>query len=493
MATTFGVYVGNSSACVACYKDGKADIIADANGDRSMSTAVIFTEGEQVVGNAAKQSRNFKNKVLHAKKAFGLSEADLSKVDDEFGAKLTYFNEPTFKVFLNDKEKRFTPAQVLSVVFKKLRETAQSYSGLDSAPEAVICTPYNFSKHERDLMSDAAKNGGFKVLRLINEPSAALLAYDLGQDNSHESQSCLVIRHGGQTTTFTLIRIRGGVYSIIDELDENFGSDLVTQLLADHMQRDFEKRFRANIGDSIKPRAKLRNEAEQVKHTLSTLQSATCSVDSLWDGMDFQSSLTRSRLEGLCSDYVGKFVTLLKDFLQKNKINNIDSVVLSGGGCRMPLLRNKLQSMFENSQILSSINVEEATALGAAKQSAIVICSKKPELKEEDTIVTCTNYNLYVKDKTGEKIRIVEQLTPLPIRRQFQCNIDDASSAVFSFVSEEDGIEKDLGDMVIKDMEDTCSKLTMVVHVEMDSTINIHLSSADGSFAENFSFDPRDN
>lgn len=343
-----------------------------------------------------------------------------------------------------------------------------------------------------------------------------------------ESQTCLIIRHGGQTTTFTLVRIRAGIYSIIDEVNEDFGSDLVTKLVADHMQADFEKRFRSKIGTSIKPRAKLRNAAEQVKHTLSTLQSATCSVDSLSDGMDFQTSLTRSksftlsvlpqfnmvflgRLEGLCSEYLSKFTTLLQNFLAKNELRVVDSIVLSGGGCRMPIIRNKLQNMFENGQIFSSLNPEETIALGAAKQSAIVICSKKPELKDEDTLVTCANYNLFIKDKDGKKIKLVEKYTPLPLRKQFQCNIDGANSGVFTFVTDENGIEKDLGEMVIKDVEETCSKFVMVVHVEVyvpffldfisffyifmylrDSSINIHLSSSDGSLAENFSFDAKE-
>uniref|UniRef100_A0A8C5CKV4 Heat shock 70 kDa protein 14 n=1 Tax=Gadus morhua TaxID=8049 RepID=A0A8C5CKV4_GADMO len=369
-----GVHFGYTCACVAIFKDGRADVIANDAGDRVTPSVVAYRETEQIVGIAAKQGRvrNATNTVVKVKQLLGRTsvdpEANAHKAESKCpvvskGEKLYY------EITAGEQTKLVTPDAVAKLVLEKMRETAQAALGSD-VTDAVITVPFEFSQAQKTALREAAEAAGFNVLRLIHEPSAALLAYNIGQEFPSGKRS-----------------------------------------------------FKQDISNNARAMMKLTNGADHAKHSLSSLTSANCFVDSLHDGMDFDCNISRARFEQLCSSLLSKSIQPIKTLLETVGLSARDfsQVVLCGGSARIPRLQKMIQDLFPDVEQLCSTPPDEVIAMGAALEAGLLAGKDGPCPDDESVAVEVCSADILVKEQDESGAEVFNVLlpsgTPLPARR----------------------------------------------------------------------------
>ncbi|KAL4617947.1 heat shock 70 kDa protein 14 [Arapaima gigas] len=424
-----GVHFGYTCACVAVFKDGRADVVANDAGDRVTPAVVAYRDTEQIVGIAAKQGRirNAANTVVKVKQVLGRSfedpEAQAHKAESKCavvnkGGKLRY------EIDTGEVTKFVSPEEVAKLVFHKMKETAQSALGSD-ANDAVITVPFEFGDMQKNALRQAAEEAGFNVLRLIHEPSAAVLAYGIGQDSPTGKSHVLVYKLGGTSLTVTVMEVNSGMYRVLaTHTDHSTGGENFTQALAQHLAAEFKKSFKYDVTGNPRAMMKLMNSADVAKHTLSTLGSSNCFVDSLYEGMDFDCNVSRARFELLCSPLFNKSIQPIKSLLDQVGLStsDINKVVLCGGSARIPKLQQMIREIFPDVELLNSIPTDEVIPVGAAIEAGILVGRDSFSLDEDSITVDCCAKDILVKeaDESGEDVYTVlfPLGTPLPARRQ---------------------------------------------------------------------------
>uniref|UniRef100_A0A8C1DHA9 Heat shock protein 14 n=1 Tax=Cyprinus carpio carpio TaxID=630221 RepID=A0A8C1DHA9_CYPCA len=370
-----GVHFGYTCACVAVFKDGRADVVANDAGDRVTPAVVAYRDTEQIVGIAAKQGRirNATNTVVKVKQILGRRYDDPDAQAHREESKCIVVNKsdlPRYEIDTGETTKYVSPEDVAKLIFHKMKETAQSALGSD-VKDAVITVPFEFGEMQKNALRQAAESAGFNVLRLIHEPSAALLAYGIGQDSPL-----------GKRT------------------------------------------FKQDVTGNPRAMLKLMNSADMAKHTLSTLGSANSFVDSLYDGMDFECNVSRARFELICSSLFNKSIQPIKSLLEQVNLStsDINKVVLCGGSARIPKLQQMIRDLFPDVELLNSIPPDEVIPVGAAMQAGILVGKDSLALREDSITVDCAASDITVKevDDSGEEVFTVlfPSGTPLPARRQ---------------------------------------------------------------------------
>uniref|UniRef100_A0A8C2IBK1 Heat shock protein 14 n=1 Tax=Cyprinus carpio TaxID=7962 RepID=A0A8C2IBK1_CYPCA len=370
-----GVHFGYTCACVAVFKDGRADVVANDAGDRVTPAVVAYRDTEQIVGIAAKQGRirNATNTVVKVKQILGRRYDDPDAQAHREESKCIVVKKsdlPRYEIDTGETTKYVSPEDVAKLIFHKMKETAQSALGSD-VKDAVITVPFEFGEMQKNALRQAAESAGFNVLRLIHEPSAALLAYGIGQDSPL-----------GKRT------------------------------------------FKQDVTGNPRAMLKLMNSADMAKHTLSTLGSANSFVDSLYDGMDFECNVSRARFELICSSLFNKSIQPIKSLLEQVNLStsDINKVVLCGGSARIPKLQQMIRDLFPDVELLNSIPPDEVIPVGAAMQAGILVGKDSLALGEDSITVDCCASDITVKevDDSGEEVFTVlfPSGTPLPARRQ---------------------------------------------------------------------------
>ncbi|XP_059515869.1 heat shock 70 kDa protein 14 isoform X5 [Myotis daubentonii] len=337
-----GVHLGCTSACVAVYKDGRADVVANDAGDRVTPAVVAYSENEEVVGLAAKQSRirNISNTVMKVKQILGRSSDDpqAQKYITESKCLVIEKNgKLRYKIDTGEETKFVNPEDVARLIFSKMKETAHSVLGSD-ANDVVITVPFDFGEKQKSALGEAARAAGFNVLRLIHEPSAALLAYGIGQESPAGKSNILVFKLGGTSLSISVMEVNSGIYRVIStNTDDNIGGTQFTETLAQHLASEFQRSFKHDVRGNARAMMKLMNSADIAKHSLSTLGSANCFLDSLYEGQDFDCNVSsgklgfllapalwprpaenRARFELLCSPLFNKCIEAIRALLQQS-------------------------------------------------------------------------------------------------------------------------------------------------------------------------------
>ncbi|CAL8242350.1 unnamed protein product [Merluccius merluccius] len=423
-----GVHFGYTCACVAIFKDGRADVIANDAGDRVTPSVVAYRDTEQIVGIAAKQGRvrNAANTVVKVKQLLGRTagdpETDAHKAESKCpvvskGEKLYY------EITTGEQSKLVTPDAVAKLVLEKMRETAQSALGSD-VTDAVITVPFEFTQAQKTALREAAEAAGFNVLRLIHEPSAALLAYNIGQEFPSGKSHVLVYKLGGTSLSVTALQVNGGMFRVLDTLtDHSIGGESITGALAQHLAAEFKRSFKQDVSNNARAMMKLMNGADLAKHSLSSLGSANCFVDSLHDGMDFDCNISRARFELLCSSLFNKSIQPIKTLLERVGLSteDINKVVLCGGSARIPRLQQLIREMFPDVEQLCSTPPDEVIAMGAALEAGLLAGKDGPSPDDESVTVDACAADIMVKelDESGAEVFnvLLPAGTPLPARR----------------------------------------------------------------------------
>ncbi|XP_005090872.1 heat shock 70 kDa protein 14 [Aplysia californica] len=376
----FGLHFGTCSGCVAVYRDGRTDVVANDLGDRVTPAVVAFTDHEASVGAAAKQGiiRNANNTVSHVKRLIGCKMGDAAVKEYKEISSVTVVDQggsPAFEVEHKGRTVRYMPTDIMEMIYSKLLETAQSHGG-SGIQDAVLAVPPEFSDTQRAIVSALAKKAGFNILRVINEPSAAMLAFDVGQLDQTERFKTVVYRLGGTSHEATVMEVEHGMFRCVSTIsDSQFGANMFTKVLQDFLATEFKRQFRSDLRENKRAVTKLGLAAERCKHSLTTMIHAQCAVDSLYDGCDFHYTMSRARFDSLCLPLISKCTQLIDQALAQAGCGkeDISKVIICGGGAKTPLVKKVVGDYFSSSTILNNIPEDEIIALGAAKEAALLV------------------------------------------------------------------------------------------------------------------------
>ncbi|CCD25680.1 Hsp70 family ATPase SSB2 NDAI_0F03620 [Naumovozyma dairenensis CBS 421] len=373
-----GIDLGTTYSCVATY-ESSVEIIANEQGNRVTPSFVAFTPEERLIGDAAKNQAalNPKNTVFDAKRLIGrrFDEESVQQDMKTWPFKVIDVDgNPVIEVEYLGETKTFSPQEISSMVLNKMKEIAEAKIG-KKVEKAVITVPAYFNDAQRQATKDAGAISGLNVLRIINEPTAAAIAYGLGAGKSDKERHVLIFDLGGGTFDVSLLHIAGGVYTVKSTSGNTHlgGQDFDTNLL-EHFKGEFKKKTGLDISGDARALRRLRTAAERAKRTLSSVTQTTVEVDSLFEGEDFEASLTRARFEDLNASLFKSTLEPVEQVLKDAKISKtqIDEVVLVGGSTRIPKVQKLLSDFFDGKQLEKSINPDEAVAYGAAVQGAIL-------------------------------------------------------------------------------------------------------------------------
>ena len=373
-----GIDLGTTNSCVAVYENSAVTVISNDCGNRTTPSFVSFTESERLVGDASKNNcaMNPLNTIFDAKRMIGRQYSDKLLQEDmkHFPFKVVDNNgKPGIKVNFMKEEKVYSAEEISAMVLEKMKSTAEQYLG-KKVTKAVVTVPAYFNDAQRQATKDAASIAGLEVLRIINEPTAAAMAYGLDKKAGKEL-TVLIFDMGGGTLDVSLLSIEDGVFEVkATSGDTHLGGEDIDNRLVEYCKEEFKKKYKVDISDNPKSLRRLRTSCESVKRQLSASTTATVSVDSLYDGLDCHVQITRAKFEQLCIDIFKKTLEPLKQVLSDAQVDKstIDDVVLVGGSTRIPKIQELLKEFFGGKELCKSVNPDEAVAYGAAIQAAIL-------------------------------------------------------------------------------------------------------------------------
>ncbi|KAB2596116.1 heat shock cognate 70 kDa protein 2 [Pyrus ussuriensis x Pyrus communis] len=376
-----GIDLGTSYSCVAVWQYDHVEIIANDQGNRTTPSYVAFTDTERLIGDAAKNqvTMNPINTVLDAKRLIGRRFSDPSVRNDmnhwPFKVIPHPGDKPMIVVTYKGEEKQFTAEEISSMVLVKMREIAEAYLG-SSIKNAVVTVPAYFNDSQRQATKDAGVIAGLNVLRIMNEPTAAAVAYGLDKVTSVGEKKVLIFDLGGGTFDVSLLTGENGIFEAKATAgDTHLGGEDFDNRMVNHFVEEFKRKNKKDISSSPRALRRLRTACESAKRTLSSTSQTTIGIDSLYDGVDFYSTITRARFEELNMDLFRKCMEPIEKCLRDAKMDksSVHDVVLVGGSTRIPKVQQLLQDFFNGKELCKSINPDEAVAYGAAVQAAMMI------------------------------------------------------------------------------------------------------------------------
>lgn len=426
-----GIYFGGSSMTIAYSRDEKVSVIVNEAGDRYTPSILGLNESEFSVGLPAKQNliRNSKNTVLYTKhfisKELSQIDPDLIKRND-CQIEMNKNNDIIFIMEKNEKPYELTLDEAIGKKLNYMFELAKSNLGVKEC-DAVFSVPKYFSEKQTDFLRECAKKTGFNVLRMIRNPVAACLAYDLEDYSSNESL-VLVYQMGGNSIEVSLVSLLNGMYRILDSMSLlNVGGDRFTELIIDVLCEEFQRKNKSNPKENKRSVFKLKSNAEELKQILSTMERAHCSIDALYDGVDFDYYLTRQRFESVSSKLYQQVLQPIDDLLIKNNLkeNQINQVILVGASTKMCKLQALIKQKFTDSKIFNYLSPDEIVSMGCAKQCALITNSKVKKTCKEDLMFKCLSNPISLKiGNNRENIQIFKSYTPLPVKKNINFEFD---------------------------------------------------------------------
>ncbi|KAJ7920639.1 heat shock protein 70 family [Mycena leptocephala] len=375
-----GIDLGTAYSCVSVWQGDRFEIIANDQGNRTTPSYVSFSANERLIGDAAKNqvAMNPTNTVFDVKRLIG------RKFDDkDVQADIRHFpfavvgrgGKPYIRIQYRGEQKEFSPEEISSMILLKMKETAEAYLGT-TVKDAVLTVPAYFNDSQRQATKDAGTISGLNVLHIINEPTAAALAY--GLDKKHAGvgeRNVLVFDLGGGTFDVSLLTIEDRVFEVKATAgDTHLGGEDLDNRLVDHFSAEFKRKNKKDLSSDHRAMRRLRTACERAKRTLSAASQTSIEIDSLFEGIDFNTSLTRTRFEELCGDLFFRTLEPIKKVLRDSKIDksNVNEIVLVGGSTRIPRIITLVSDFFDGKEPNKNINPDEAVACGAAVEAAIL-------------------------------------------------------------------------------------------------------------------------
>ncbi|KAK1987870.1 hsp70-like protein [Colletotrichum cereale] len=418
-----GIDLGTTYSCVAYYSNDKIEIIANDQGNRTTPSFVGFTDTERLIGDAAKNqvAMNPHNTVFDAKRLIGRKfndsevQADMKhfpfKVIDKSG-------KPAIEVEFKGETKVFTPEEISAMVLVKMRETAESFLG-GQVNNAVVTVPAYFNDSQRQATKDAGLIAGLNVLRIINEPTAAAIAYGLDKKAEGE-RNVLIFDLGGGTFDVSLLTIEEGIFEVKSTAgDTHLGGEDFDNRLVNHFVNEFKRKHKKDLSSNARALRRLRTACERAKRTLSSSAQTSIEIDSLFEGIDFYTSITRARFEELCQDLFRSTIQPVDRVLTDAKIDKsqVHEIVLVGGSTRIPRIQKLISDYFNGKEPNKSINPDEAVAYGAAVQAAILSGDTSSKSTNEILLLDVAPLSLGIETAGGMMTKLIPRNTTIPTKK----------------------------------------------------------------------------
>merc|ERR1712226_1035758 len=420
--TAIGIDLGTTYSCAGIFQHGKVEIVANDQGNRATPSYVAFNDTERLIGDAAKNqaAMNPSNTVFDAKRLIGRKFNDSCVTSDKKAwpfEVVEVATKPKIQVEYKGETKQFFPEEISSMVLVKMKETVEAFMG-KKINNAVVTVPAYFNDSQRQATKDAGTIAGLNVLRIINEPTAAAIAY--GLDKKHEGERhILIFELGGGTFDVSILTIEDGIFEVKSTAgDTHLGGEDFDNRMVNHFCNEFKRKHKKDLSQNKRSLRRLRTACERAKRTLSASAQANVEIDSLFEGIDFYTSITRARFEELCADLFRGTLEPVEKALRDAKMDKaaINERVLVGGSTRIPKIQKLLQDFFNGKELNKSINPDEAVASGAAVQAAI-LTGEQHESVSDLLLLDVAPLSMGIETAGGVMTPLIKRNTTIPTKQ----------------------------------------------------------------------------